>query len=173
MKAGIVHALSNMNWELVLRYWEATRWPLVVLFAFVSFRKVVAYLFLSLREFNFFGTKGELRDVQVVIREKAQELYERERKEGEIVQKQAEQERELESVRGEKGQLYEFASQLLQENQTLERNLTKAMGKRSESAGELQAQISVLLNQIAALQRQISSGPVGGVSEAQSGGGRG
>lgn len=54
-------------------------WPAVVIVALFFFRKVFSYLFFSLEEFNFFGTRGTLKNVQDLIREKADALWKKER----------------------------------------------------------------------------------------------
>lgn len=46
-------------------------WPGVLLVSFWYFRKVVTYLFFSMEEFNFFGAKGRLKNVEVMIEEEA------------------------------------------------------------------------------------------------------
>lgn len=56
-------------------------WPIVVLVAIFFFRKVFTYLFLSLREFNFFGNKGQLRDVNEVIQNEVDKRIEQKNKE--------------------------------------------------------------------------------------------
>jgi hypothetical protein len=58
-------------------------WPIVVLIAGIFFKKVFTYLFFSLDEFNFFGARGKLKEVKEVIREKAAELRNQERREEE------------------------------------------------------------------------------------------
>ncbi len=45
-------------------------WPTVVFFAILFFRRVFTYLFFSMEEFNFFGTKGKLKDIREVIEER-------------------------------------------------------------------------------------------------------
>lgn len=52
-------------------------WPLTVIFSICFFRKTFTYLVLSLEEFNFFGTRGRLKNVSDVIDERAKELNER------------------------------------------------------------------------------------------------
>ncbi len=47
-----------------------TIWPITILLALFFFRKVVTYMFFSMDEFNFFGAKGELKDITGVIEER-------------------------------------------------------------------------------------------------------
>ncbi len=53
-------------------------WPTVVLCSFIFFKKVFTYLFLSMEEFNFFGAKGNLRNIEEVIEERVQMKLEEE-----------------------------------------------------------------------------------------------
>ncbi len=47
-------------------------WPFTLLLALFFFRKVVTYLFFSMNEFNFFGSKGVLKSVADVIEERVE-----------------------------------------------------------------------------------------------------
>lgn len=54
---------------------KALVWPVTALIALFFFRKVFTYLFFSITEFNFFGTKGELKNVGDLIREEVDKKY--------------------------------------------------------------------------------------------------
>jgi len=58
-------------------------WPTIVLSALIFFRKVFTYLFFSMEEFNFFGNKGSLKNIQEVIEERVKIRLEAEQKEKE------------------------------------------------------------------------------------------
>lgn len=47
-------------------------WPFTVLTILYFFRKVVAYLFFSMNEFNFFGINGSLKNVNDMIKEQVE-----------------------------------------------------------------------------------------------------
>lgn len=65
--------LRNLSYEYLIGIIKTIIWPAVVLSALLFFKKVFVYMFFSMREFNFFGAKGELRDVTEVIESKVQE----------------------------------------------------------------------------------------------------
>jgi len=58
-------------------------WPLVLLSGLLFFKKVITYLFFSMDEFNFFGNKGTLKNIQEVINEKVDIILNTEKKEEE------------------------------------------------------------------------------------------
>lgn len=58
-------------------------WPAIVLSALVFFRKVFTYLFFSMEEFNFFGNRGVLKNIQEVIDERVQRKFKEKKKEEE------------------------------------------------------------------------------------------
>ena len=51
-------------------------WPFTILIILFFFKEVFAYLFFSMSEFNFFGVKGNLRNVNEVILNEANKKYE-------------------------------------------------------------------------------------------------
>lgn len=75
-------------WIEFLKFLEIIKWPILIIV--VSFllknklSKIFDYLFLSLRDFNFFGFRGELEDPKKLINKKARELYNQEEKEKQI-----------------------------------------------------------------------------------------
>lgn len=50
-----------------LKFIEILAWPFTVLTALFFFKKVFTFLFFSMDEFNFFGLKGHLKNVNEVI----------------------------------------------------------------------------------------------------------
>lgn len=52
-------------------------WPFTVLTALFFFKKVVTYLFFSMDEFNFFGLKGHLKNVDEVILEEVNRRFDK------------------------------------------------------------------------------------------------
>lgn len=63
---------------MFFRFLEIVIWPLTIILGAFFFRKVLTYLFFSMEEFNFFGAKGDLKNVKEVINEKAKEIFQRE-----------------------------------------------------------------------------------------------
>lgn len=67
---GIVIYKYNLTFDRLIEILKIIIWPIIVLSALLFFRKVFTYLFFSMEEFNFFGTKGKLKDIREVIEEK-------------------------------------------------------------------------------------------------------
>jgi hypothetical protein len=66
------------------KYIELTKvliWPITVLISLFFFRKVFTYMFFSMDEFNFFGVKGDLKNVNQMINEEAEKRIIREKEE--------------------------------------------------------------------------------------------
>lgn len=64
------------------RYVELIRiliWPVTVLVGLFFFKKVFTYMFFSMDEFNFFGVKGDLKNVNLMINEEAEKRLLREK----------------------------------------------------------------------------------------------
>lgn len=59
-------------------------WPVTVLLILFFFRKVVTFLFFSMNEFNFFGAKGNLKDVNEIILEEVEKRFIEEKKEQKV-----------------------------------------------------------------------------------------
>lgn len=58
------------------KYFELVKiiiWPSTILISLFFFRKVVTYLFFSMDEFNFFGARGSLKNINSLIEEKVDE----------------------------------------------------------------------------------------------------
>lgn len=56
-------------------------WPFTLLLTLFFFRKVITYLFFSMNEFNFFGSKGVLKNVTDVIEERVESRFQSEKDE--------------------------------------------------------------------------------------------
>lgn len=59
--------LWDPSFKDYLEFLRILVWPYTVLVILFFFKKVVTYLFFSMDEFNFFGAKGDLRNVNEVI----------------------------------------------------------------------------------------------------------
>ncbi|TSC60353.1 MAG: hypothetical protein LiPW15_231 [Parcubacteria group bacterium LiPW_15] len=68
----IVVYQNGLTYDQFIKLAQVIAWPTVAVSALLFFKKVITYLFLSMEEFNFFGAKGELKNVQEVIEEKVQ-----------------------------------------------------------------------------------------------------
>lgn len=58
-----------------LRFIDILAWPITVLTGLFFFKKVFTYLFFSMNEFNFFGLKGHLRNINEVILEEVNKKF--------------------------------------------------------------------------------------------------
>ncbi len=68
--AALIYFLLNMSWEEFIEFLKVLMWPVTILIILFFFRKIFTYLFFSMEEFNFFGIKGELKNVNDFIEEK-------------------------------------------------------------------------------------------------------
>jgi hypothetical protein len=75
-----IKGLDDATFNRVMEVIKNLIWPIIIIVFFVFFKKVFTYLFLSLDSFNFFGIKGNLKDPQELIIEKAEELVEKEKR---------------------------------------------------------------------------------------------
>lgn len=78
--------LWNLSFKDYLDFLNVLVWPCTVLIILFFFKKVVTYLFFSMNRFNFFGIKGDLKNVNKVILEEVdrkflEEKYEEKRRE--------------------------------------------------------------------------------------------
>lgn len=86
---GVPVYFLRSNFESYLKLLSILIWPLTILLALFFFRKVVTYLFFTMNEFNFFGAKGELKDVKGMIEERVEKRI-REEKDNEKSRKEIE-----------------------------------------------------------------------------------
>jgi len=99
--AGLLFILvyqNSLTFEQVKDLISILIWPTVVFFALLFFRKVITYLFFSMEEFGFFGTKGRLKNITEVINEKVQERIHEEKFKEEQNKKVFELEKRLDST---------------------------------------------------------------------------
>ena len=147
----------------ILSLFQILVWPLTVVYGLWLFKRIIAYLFLSMESFNFFGAKGKIRPVEEVIEERVMTEIERRKRNSEHKNKLT----ELESQTKSKEDLLRTARRLLLENDELNRQLNESENNRrgqieaiknamysSPTADQLQSQISALLAQIAILQAE-------------------
>jgi hypothetical protein len=66
----------NLGYEKFLELSKVWAWRIFLVLIVFNFKKVIAYLFFSLDEFSFFGTKGKLKDIRALIDEKVQKRFE-------------------------------------------------------------------------------------------------
>lgn len=75
--------LKNINFNEFTELLKVLIWPFTVLLILFFFKRVVTYLFFSMDEFNFFGAKGNLKNVNEVILEEVEKKFlEKKEKEG-------------------------------------------------------------------------------------------
>lgn len=125
----------------------------MVLFGLFLFKRIIAYLFLSMESFNFFGAKGRIRPVEEVIEER--------------VNKKIKEEKEA-KVLDEERQAHNTALASLKDSTSdLEGRYNRAIALAEKFSiqvadyatqnSQLKKQVEALLNQIALLQNQSGS----------------
>lgn len=67
--------LWNPSFTNYIEFLKILVWPYTVLVILFFFKKVVTYLFFSMDEFNFFGAKGNLKNVNEVILEEVNKKF--------------------------------------------------------------------------------------------------
>lgn len=147
---------SGMTFQNYLDLIRVIIWPLISLVGLLFFRKVFTYLFFSINEFNFFGARGRLKNVQQVIREKADALWKLEKQQTQEEEDRAKLQSELNELRDTNTQqgsrnerLYELALKFADNNDKLEK----------ENAN-LKEQVNALLSQVSAVQSQTLQTPI-------------
>ncbi len=73
----------NISFNDYLEFLKILVWPISALIILFFFKKVIAYLFFSIDGFNFFGAKGEFKNVYDLITEKVDEKFQQEKKQKE------------------------------------------------------------------------------------------
>lgn len=81
---SITNFLQLFKLEDFLKVLEALVWPLTVLFIILSFRELTAYFMLSFNKYNLFGSSGEIQPPLTVIKELADELIDKEKRDKEF-----------------------------------------------------------------------------------------
>lgn len=66
-------SVKDLEYEQYLGLLRTLIWPTIVLMSLLFFRKVFTYLFFSMESFNFFGAKGQLRDIREIIEERVED----------------------------------------------------------------------------------------------------
>lgn len=72
---------KNLDFNSYIEFVKILIWPYTVLVILFFFKKVFTYLFFSMEEFNFFGAKGGLKNVNDVIREEVSRKFTEEKNE--------------------------------------------------------------------------------------------
>lgn len=112
-------------------------WPVTLLLALFFFRKVVTYLFFSMNEFNFFGSKGVLKSVTDVIDERVETRFENEKEE----RKRAKELKEKEKALLEAERLKQTHEDSAQDNLRLAREMFENYKKANEKYNEAQEEL--------------------------------
>lgn len=128
----IVIYIYGLNFDQLISLIRVLIWPSIVLSALIFFRKVFTFFFFSLEEFNFFGTRGTLKNVKDVIQEKANELYKKQQAEEKLEKERKEQKKELAKLRNSKLEekdravkAIELAENVIKRNDELEKKFTQ------------------------------------------------
>ncbi len=75
--------LWNLSFKDYLEFLKILIWPCTVIVILFFFQKVFTYMFFSMDEFNFFGAKGNLKNVNEIILEEVEKKLLEEKEEGE------------------------------------------------------------------------------------------
>jgi hypothetical protein len=81
LSLGVLVYCLGENFDKYITFVSVTIWPVTILLALAFFRKVFTYLFFSMNAYNFFGAKGELKDVTQVIEESVEKRIKEEKEE--------------------------------------------------------------------------------------------
>jgi hypothetical protein len=146
---------QNLSFKQIIDLIELLVWPVVAFTSLMFFRKVFTYLFFSLEEFSFFGTKGRLKSVQEMIQTKASELFEKEKRDKE------DQEiiKSLGSSTANTQKAIDLAEKLFEDKKTLQREILEL--KVNEQ--KLLAQIDILKRPMPNLTYESSLEEVGDI----------
>lgn len=150
-------------------------WPAVVVMALIFFRKVVTFLFFSIEEFNFFGAKGRLKNVQELIAEKASQEVERREREHMAKRRINELEEGLHRLKERtknKDRLAFLVEELIKENNELWDDIREkedeyeSITSTKKDTAVLQSEVAMLREDMAYLKKNIAS--VGSSDDSQS-----
>ena len=120
----------NISFDDYLEFLKILVWPISALIILFFFKKVIAYLFFSIDGFNFFGAKGEIKNVYDLITEKVNERFENEKREKERESEVLRLQKEIESNSGRADENLETAKEILSEwKKTIEEN-KKLIGEK-------------------------------------------
>lgn len=75
--------LKDVNFNEFIELLKILIWPFTVLLILFFFKKVFTYLLFSMDEFNFFGAKGSLKNVNEIILEEVEKKFLKEKEEEE------------------------------------------------------------------------------------------
>lgn len=124
-----------------LKFVEVVIWPFTTLTALFFFKEVVTYLFFSMDEFNFFGAKGHLKNVNEVILEEVNKRYSEkeseERRKSEMEKlnnKIKSKEDEISKAQGTADEHLELAGEIMKEwKKSTEQNKKTILGLETEN----------------------------------------
>jgi len=135
----------NISFNAYLEFLKILVWPISTLIILFFFKKVIAYLFFSIDGFNFFGAKGQIKNVYDLITEKVNERFENEKREKERESEVVRLQKETETSTGRADENLDTAKEILSEwkktiadnkKLTEENNqLREAFEKRSRTVG--------------------------------------
>lgn len=159
--AGTIFSFSyknDMSYDQLIELIKVLTWPLLVLITIFFFRKVFTYLFFSMEEFNFFGTKGGLKDVEVMIQEQVEKRLKEKNKEEENARTKNALEEKIKTLVDMDKKNNDFNNQWNDLAIEIMEKLKSANKENSDLIKErdqLHEQIAALLTQIQGLQAQL------------------
>ncbi|MCR4327936.1 MAG: hypothetical protein NUV53_00255 [Patescibacteria group bacterium] len=105
----------NISFNDYLNFIKILVWPISALIILFFFKKVITYLFFSIDGFNFFGAKGEIKNVYDLITEKVNERFENEKREAARETEVNRLQREIETNSGRADENLKTAKEILAE----------------------------------------------------------
>src|SRR5581483_797476 len=154
----VIFVYKKLGFENFLKLVQVLVWPLILIMGMFFFRKVFTYLFFSMDEFNFFGNKGKLKNIQDVISEHVKKLREQEiekennKKELEKIQSELENTRQKgvkteEQYNAALDKVIKIAEELLGRNQ----KLTEEIDSKDKMIRDFEEKQSILKLQTQAI----------------------
>jgi hypothetical protein len=138
------HLWRIITAEQFLKLISILIWPLVALLIAISFKRIIASVFFSVDEFNFFGIKGELKSVYTVVEQQAQLLYQKRVDDEQRESEERERQKKLKKIKESKDSLndkYENVEKIAEEQSVkindLEKLLAEERNQREKDRGEM------------------------------------
>ncbi len=136
----LIFYVFGSEFDHYIQFLRVIVWPVTILIALFFFRKVATYMFFSMKEFNFFGAKGELKDITKVIEERVESRIREEKEEEMRSNKIKSVERKLQKANAST----ENAKTKADENYELARSIFKDFKELSESHERVSKELNEL-----------------------------
>lgn len=124
---ALLYFLLHMSWEEFIELLRVLMWPVTILIVLFFFRKIFTYLFLSMEEFNFFGLKGRLKNVQDMIQERVREEFKRQEEEVKNIREKQILKDAIEKIRTDKASKEEMFNRAIELAEKISKRLDTSM----------------------------------------------